>query len=167
MAKIFNYQGLLEYSKFSGERVAIFDIDGTISDSSHRVHLVRDKPKDYHKFHMECVNDAPILPVIQFLEDTAEHSHIFFVTGRNEFYRNLTIDWLKKYVDIAPTQYTLMMRHDKDHRKDYDYKKDILNEILRAGYLPRFAVEDRKQVKKMYVSEGIFVFDVNQFDEDY
>jgi hypothetical protein len=165
MAKDFSYEGLLDYSKIPDERVAIFDIDGTISDTSWRVHLVREKPRNYDLFHAGIEKDLPIIPTILFLEDTSEHSHIFFVTGRPEKCRDMTIDWLNKYIDISHHQYTLLMRQDLDHSPDFIVKRKILHEIQRAGYSPRFAVEDRKQVKQMYVKEGIFVFDVNQHDE--
>ncbi len=59
------------------------------------------------------------------------------------------------------------MREEKDHRQDAIIKKEIYDREIKGKFNVLFAVDDRKQVKRLWVKEGIFVFDVNQTDEEY
>lgn len=88
---------------------------------------------------------------------------IFFVSGREDKYKDITEQWLVgNYVPYD----RIDMRKSGDYRKDSVVKREILQEI-RKTHNVMFAIDDRKQVKEMWVSEGIFVFDVNQFDLIY
>ena len=45
----------------------IFDIDGTLADCSHRLHYISGENKDWDTFYKECVNDKPIMDVVEIL----------------------------------------------------------------------------------------------------
>ena len=87
---------------------------------------------------------------------------VLVVTGREEKYRVITEKWLK---DNEVSYDFLFMRKTEDRRPDYIVKKEIFDNKIRNQYAVFFAIDDRKQVKKMWVSLGIFVFDVNQINE--
>jgi hypothetical protein len=59
------------------------------------------------------------------------------------------------------------MRADNDFRDDAIVKKEMLDKILATGTEIIAAFDDRKKVKRMWVENGIFVFDVNQTDEEF
>ena len=42
-----------------------------------------------------------------------------------------------------------------------------MKNISKRKYNVRFVIDDRKRVKRMWVDEGLFVFDVNQTDEEF
>ena len=43
-----------------GEEIVIFDLDGVISDASHRQHFLEKEDKDWNGFFAACPNDPPI-----------------------------------------------------------------------------------------------------------
>ncbi len=46
-------------------------------------------------------------------------------------------------------------------------KQHIYDTYIKDKFMIIAAFEDRKQIKKMWVENGIFVFDVNQHDKEY
>lgn len=144
----------------------IFDIDGTIANLSHRRHFVRTKPSNWKAFNHGMIADDPITPVIEILKslDSAGHT-IILASGRGSEFREHTKKWLLKH-DIPFNK--LYMRKEGDFRKDDIVKKELYQQMLDDGYKPFAVFDDRKQVKRMWVNEvGLFVFDVNQTDDEF
>lgn len=131
----------------------IVDIDGTVADCSHRLHMIRGPKKDFDGFHRACPADPPIGPVVRLVAALAEDQHaLLFVTGRPESSRAETEAWLDRH-GLRPDM--LLMRADGDYRPDYEVKLDALREIRARGYDPRLAIEDRTQVVQMWRREGL------------
>lgn len=148
----------------------IFDIDGTLADCSQRLHYLI-TPSEFVKceggycpnwdaFYKECVNDKPILPVVNLAYILKEsHQDLIFVTGRPEKYIEETMDWLCKYLDTNCV--TLMMRENGDHREDYVVKKEIYEKYIKPYYEVIDGVfEDRKQCVDMWRSLGLTCYQV-------
>ncbi|MEE1225907.1 MAG: hypothetical protein UHM08_02270, partial [Bacteroidales bacterium] len=96
----------------------IFDIDGTLADCSQRLHFIQQEKPDWESFYKDCVNDKPILPVVeltQILKDS--YQDLIFVTGRPEKYMEETTEWLCNQLETDCI--ILFMRKDGDHRPDY------------------------------------------------
>lgn len=59
----------------------------------------------------------------------------------------------------------LYMRTTKDHRKDYIVKKELLYRFMDDAKITKddisFVIDDRLSVIDMWISEGLFVFNVN------
>lgn len=136
----------------------IFDIDGTLADLQHRLHLVTGPVKDWPKFFDLCHADGVVEPtgifLLALLSFDAGYT-IVFVSGRPEQTRAATLEWFKKNLSYVPTE--LYMRKDGDHRQDAIVKKEILNRI-RQYHDVLFVVDDRPEVIEMWREEGIFVF---------
>lgn len=136
----------------------IFDIDGTLADCSHRLHFIQQEKPDWDAFYKDCVNDKPILPVVelaQVLKDS--YQDLIFVTGRPTKYANETIEWL---CNTLETDYIkLYMRDDGDHRPDYVIKKEIYEKYL-TDYCIDGVFEDRKQCVDMWRSLGLTCYQV-------
>ena len=142
----------------------IVDVDGTVADCSHRLHWIKSKPKNWKAFYAGIEHDKPIAPVVAMVRTLDEGCNIVFCSGRPEDYRDATQKWLDTHVGvIAP----LYMRPKGDYRSDDLVKLELLERIRTDGYDPRVAFDDRKRVKKMWVEQGIFVFDVNQTDTEF
>ena len=110
--------------------VCIFDIDGTLANCDHRLHYVKNKPKNWDAFYSECMSDHVIWPVAEMLELFRKNHLIYIVTGRPERNRDLTELWLnnnKIYFD------KLIMRGDRDFRKSPDYKSSVCDTIEAEG----------------------------------
>lgn len=143
----------------------IFDIDGTIADTAHRQHYMEAKDKNWPAFYNAMVNDPPVSPVVRVLESLKEAGYaIVLVSGRPDDYREQTETWLKEnWIRYN----ALYMRKAKDYRADDIIKLEIYKEKIEPHYDIIGIFEDRKRVKRMWVKEGIFTFDVNQLDREF
>lgn len=100
----------------------IIDIDGTVSDCSHREEFA--KSGDWEMFHSLCVLDKPYRDVIDIIRHMA-HLQLIGCTGRNESNRMITIEWLRSN-GLAFDH--LLMRPDGDFTKDIELKIRLLEE---------------------------------------
>lgn len=136
-------------------RVAIFDIDGTIADCSHRLHFIEGPKKDWKSFFENVKNDTPIYPVLKILwmHQSIDAPYVI-VSGRSEECRAETIKWLDKY--FVKKYRKLYMRRKEDRRPDYIVKEEILREIREKDRLdPDIVFDDRRQVVDMWRRNGI------------
>lgn len=137
----------------------IVDIDGTLSNSYNR------RIFDFKA----CINDDIIAPVAKMLyiidtynsriNDYEDLINIIVMSGREEICREETIHWLK--VNGIPF-YDLFMRKEKDNRADTIIKQELFDEHIRDKYNPLFVIDDRHDVCKMWIDNGLFVFNINQ-----
>jgi len=134
----------------------IIDIDGTLALRGDR------GPFDFDKSGSDdiCYQARFVTNLIKRNNQLS----VFIVSGREDKWRAITAKWLK---DNEIEYNELFMRTTSDPRADFIIKKEIFNLKIRDKYKVFFVLEDRKQVKKMWVSLGIFVFDCNQKDEEY
>jgi len=143
----------------------ICDLDGTLCDTSHRTHWVTTGPKNWDAFFGGIPNDPPVNAVLRTIEALGADYHILFVSGRPEKYRSVTKNWLATH--CPKLSYTLYMRKDADHRFDSTVKSEIADEIIAQGYNILGVFDDRLRVISMWQDRGIFVFNVNQTNEDF
>lgn len=138
------------------ERAVIFDMDGTLSDCSHRRHLVMGEKKDWSEFHHRMGEDPPREAVVELARTLNWQSHhILIVTGRDESWRRQTELWLT--FNRVPW-WGLYMRPAGDRRDDTEIKRDILYRFLRSRFDIRFVVDDRDRLVKMWRDEGLTCF---------
>lgn len=137
--------------------LVVFDIDGTLSDATHRVHFVKRNPKDWDAFFNACGLDDPILPVIKIARALFDSQavDIEFWTGRPEDIRDLTRDWLHDHIGPWAASVPLKMRKTRDFRSDIVAKAEFVGDRK-----PLAIFEDRPRVVKMFRSMGITVFQV-------
>lgn len=122
----------------------ICDIDGTLSDPTHRRHYVDgSQEKDWDKFYSLCHMDKPILEVCELVERLWLNADVWFFTGRRESERNATQDWLEQNVGLPPGIFPecLIMRPDGDTRPDDILKQEMLDNML---------IEDRKRIAMVF-----------------
>lgn len=133
------------------DQVVIFDIDGTLSDTSGRQHHLDKTPKDWDQFFKELDQDPPIEGVVHIAKAMWERGLIvYLVTARFEKYRERTEGWL---ANNGVRYHKLYMRPNNDKQDDSLFKKEVLHEIGADRVL--FAVEDRARVVKMWREEGV------------
>ena len=137
------------------ENIIICDIDGTIADIRHRLHYIESKPKDWESFYSDynLEKDTPFLGIINILKPLNKDTAIFFLTGRHEFSRQITLNWLKKHI-AGVYSFRLYMRLNKNYEKDYIFKFNVLKSI-REQFNIVLAIEDRDKVVEMYIRMGI------------
>lgn len=133
----------------------IFDMDGTLANVSSIRHYL--KPdihhgKDFDTFHAESVNVPPHSHVVNAAQVAKLLGHdVVIVTARKHMWRHQTAWWLAMHG--VPSD-ALFMRGNKDQRKDYDVKKDILSTI-RQAWTPIHAWDDNPNIIRLWNEEGI------------
>ena len=133
----------------------IFDMDGTLANVSSIRHYL--KPdihhgKDFDTFHAESVNVPPHSHVVNAEQVAKLLGHdVVIVTARKHMWRHQTAWWLAMHG--VPSD-ALFMRGNKDQRKDYDVKKDILSTI-RQAWTPIHAWDDNPNIIRLWNEEGI------------
>jgi hypothetical protein len=133
----------------------IFDLDGTICNTTHRQHYLCDNPKNWQAFFDACVDDEPnehICTLYRIIEASADIEYMVICSGRPDSHREQTVKWL---MDCGIMFDRLMMRKTGDYRPDHVVKKEMLEQLRNAGYQILFAVDDRLTVVNMWRSNGV------------
>lgn len=135
-------------------KTVIFDIDGTLTDVTHRRHFITDGKKNWTQFNARMGDDVINSAVVELYHTLWESRKydMIIVTGRSEEFRKVTEQWLTwNHIPFN----RLMMRKARDNRRDSIVKQDILNELKSEGKKIAFAVDDRQQVVDMWRRNGI------------
>lgn len=134
-------------------KLIVFDIDGTLADLTHRVHLVQTKPTNWPAFFAGVKYDDPIEEVVwinNILHSAG--STIILCSGRPESTRIDTELWLDKHKIEFDELY---MRADNDHRDDTLVKSDLADEIEETWWDISMVFDDRQKVVDMWRARGI------------
>ena len=144
------------------QRIVLCDIDGTLANVAHRVHLVSGEEKNWEEFNSLSENDSvkeDIANILrQFIGD--HETTIAIITARESKWRGETEEWLRLH-DIPFND--LYMRKTSDRRSDADVKK----EIFKKNWTKRdiwFVLEDRSKVVKMWRKLGLTCLQVSEGD---
>jgi len=144
----------------------VVDLDGTLCDVSRRRQYVASKPRNWNAWNAGIINDRPIPQVLEVLNALKDRFPIFFVSGRSDDYRDVTLKWFEKYGIMEHDYNGLLMRKYKDHRDDAIVKGELADQIEKNYKI--FAVfDDRRRVIDMWINRGVFVFDVSQGKGDF
>jgi phosphoglycolate phosphatase-like HAD superfamily hydrolase len=133
----------------------IFDMDGTLCDTSSIVHLIEGEEKNFHAFHAasaECPARAEVVEAAR--EQAAQGRAVLIVTSREFIWRDLTLDWL---VAQGVPYDALHMRIVADYRKDAVVKAEMLQHIKDDGFEVLEAWDDKDDVIALWKDHGITV----------
>lgn len=134
----------------------IFDIDGTLADSRHRIHYLNPPngvKKNWTKFFTESSEDE-VFPLVRKCVEIVYSTGIepLMVTARPDSERERTVAWLTRH-SVPFTG--LYMRGSTDRRVDHLVKQDLLAKIQLDGYVPLAALDDKTNVLDMWLSNGL------------
>ena len=142
------------------------DLDGTLCNVKHRRQYVATKPRNWNAWNLGIINDKPIPQVLEVVNALKDRFPIFFVSGRSDDYRDVTLKWFEKYGIMEHYYNGLLMRKCGYHRDDAIVKGEIADQI-EENYKIFAVFDDRKRVVDMWANRGIFVFDVGQGKGDF
>jgi len=132
------------------QKIIISDLDGTLSDCTHR--LKHYHKKDYFKFNKLGSEDLPITNVVNILRNCKTvDSEVVIITARDEIHRPATIDWFKRY-EIPCDK--LLMRKSDDNRWDDKVKQHLFQEHYQVEDV-WFVLEDRQICVDMWRGLGL------------
>ena len=170
----------------------IFDIDGTLMDINHRRHFVEGENKDWKSFVANIkyvIRNEPVASVMCDLN--IDNNAIFFLTGRSEAQRDITINQIERCgyehqnqcADLRPKDdyerlyysgghydQILLMRPDDDYRPDAELKSELFTK-LDLAYSDTAIIsdttiifDDRQSVVDMWRARGLTCFQVTKGD---
>ena len=138
-------------------RIALVDIDGTVADHcNQRSHF------DWFKVY----NDKPRFYVIETLKALYNFGSIDFIqflSGRESICYNDTMVWLQDVAGFDMTRHRLLMRQQKDNRKDVLIKSEIYENCIKDKYDIKFVFDDRNQVVDYWWDQKLPVFHVGDY----
>lgn len=136
--------------------IAVFDLDGTLSDDRWRRHLIdRSAADPWVKYH-EMAGCDKLMNANLLEQHIKSADRIVILTARPEKYRTMTLGWLHDMIDerFGPTNLTLIMRPDRDKQSSpalkikqlyaqgfaapdigvaYDDREDVIEELAKWG----------------------------------
>lgn len=125
-------------------KAIIVDIDGTIA------HMHNRGPFDWKRVGEDHFDTLVGSIVEHFVIKGYE---VIFLSGRDEICRTQTEEWLEK--NFSFFVHNLLMRTNKDYRKDSIVKQEIFFRDIASNYNVHAVIDDRPQVVRMWHEIGI------------
>lgn len=145
-------------------KIAIFDLDGTLADDRRRRKLLpprsvsEPKDEDYDAYHADCLNDPAINTTMVELHRSQGH-FIAFVTARPQRYLHDTADWIYRHFPDLPN-FTILMRPNGDERPSPELKVALVEEAFDMATEHHWervvaAYDDRSDVLQAFTKAGV------------
>ena len=136
----------------------VFDLDGVISDATHRQPYLRQQPQDWRGFFAAGIDD-PVIESGRALAGSVGQGHaVIILTARPSYMASGTVDWLERN-DVRHD--LLVVRPAADRRSSPEYKHDELVEMGSAGYDVQLAIDDDQEIVDMYRRQDVFALYVH------
>ncbi|MEU0673522.1 hypothetical protein ABZ330_11585 [Streptomyces sp. NPDC006172] len=126
----------------SNRPLAVFDLDNTLADTSHRQRFLERSPRDWTAFFAAAPHDPPIPEGVALALESARECEVVYLTGRPERCRRDTLEWLARHG--LPDGQVYMRRND-DRRPARRTKLDVLRRLGRNREV-RVLVDDDELV---------------------
>jgi len=104
--------------------LAVFDIDGVVADVRHRLHHLR--RHHWRAFFLDADDDPLLAEGARLVADLAAQHEIVWLSGRPEWLRPVTADWLDRHG--LPGR-EMHLRPDGDYRPARHYKLQVLRRL--------------------------------------
>lgn len=156
-----------KYELMTSKPIVIVDLDGTLSDGSHRLHLLPTEnlhlTESWSEFNRAAAGDSPIKSTIAVINGLwVSGFAVVILTGRSDEVRYETCKWLNengvKFDEI-------IMRRQEDNRKDTVIKEEALRAIGLDNIVCAF--DDSPNVVKHFRSLGITTYQVTEYDKPH
>lgn len=156
--------GFLMNDNGDSRRWIVLDLDGTLCDCSHRVHLAQ--AKQWDEFHAGIMDDKPYPDTVDFIKmvwSTVDYQ-IVVCTGRPETYRKATWEWIYKY-NLEEYIDNMVMRPEKDYSPDHELKIKMIYDFFGGEAETRsnvlLVLDDRERVVEAWRNAGFSCWQVN------
>lgn len=156
-----------KYSLNTPKGVVIVDYDGTLSNGTHRLHLLPTEDlhltESWSEFNLAAVNDAPFSSTIAVINSLWVSGHaIIILTGRSDEVESESYAWLQRH----GVKYDFMiMRRASDNRKDTVIKEEVLRAIGLENIVCAF--DDSPNVIRHFRNLGITTYAVTEYDKPH
>ncbi len=130
----------------------VVDIDGVVSDATHRQYLVTGRERDWPAFFEACGKDPLIEEAARLLELLDPELVVVLLTGRPLSVQAATLDWLGR---VQLRWDLLVMRDVGDYAASRSFKARIVGELRAGGFDLRLALDDDLRNCEMFRSAGV------------
>ena len=153
-------------------KVWVFDIDNTLANVHHRWDHLRGEKKDWDAFFAEQHKDEPyeaVFDVFHALAFDRGDDAFIVVTGRDERFREVSLEWLNRHIDYKFPNENLYMRPAGNREDDDLLKVKIIKDWLQShpDYKVGAIFEDRHRIIDAFRKEGWYTFECNQERLEY
>jgi len=128
----------------------IIDLEGTLSDHSHRKHLW--EGKNYHLYNKKFIDDPVNENFLVHLKTCAGMA-IIICTAKKAKYHEIVSEWLIKN-ELAILISDIHYRGSNDERSSVEVKKSLLTEV-QSKYNVVATYDDREDICQMFAENGI------------
>ncbi|GAA3018186.1 phosphatase domain-containing protein [Streptomyces fulvorobeus] len=122
--------------------LAVFDLDGTLADTTHRQHFLEGARRDWQGFFSAAADDPPLAEGVRLVLASERECEVVYLTGRPERCRRDTLAWLARQ---GLPDGRLLMRRDDDRRPARLTKLEMLKRLGREHDV-RVLVDDDELV---------------------
>lgn len=145
---------MLTWIWIMGKPITVFDIDGTLSDFSHRARYLEETPIPWSLFFGDMFDDQPIAHMCELFWALRAFGSgaIGILTSRPMEYQGVTMAWLVTH-KLVPD--LLRMRATGDHREDFEVKDAMRLGLIADGFNVVRAFDDRLPVVEMWRKAGV------------
>lgn len=145
----------------SGGPLVIFDLDGVISNASHRQHFLRGARKDWRGFFTDASLDPPYETGLALTASVDDDHAVAILTARPHYVADVTRGWLA----ANEVRHDLLILRPRRGRgsggPSADFKRHELHRLRAAGFEITLAIDDDERIIEMYRSEDIFALYVH------
>ncbi len=130
--------------------IAVIDVDGVVADVRHRLHHLRHRPPRWGRFFEAAGEDELLVTGARLVRDLARVHEIVWLSGRPEYLRELTREWLTGHGLPADR---IELRAWADHRPAATVKLDRLRQLAQHATVAA-AVDDDPDVIAAFTRAG-------------
>jgi hypothetical protein len=142
--------------------VVLWDKDSTLANTYHRqymIPLIRERKATWNDYHSACLDDKPIDGTVTLMRLLEPFYHNIVVSGASKSAEPLIRKWAEMY-NVPITD--MILRPDKDHRLNADFKVGVIQSMQEAGINPVLFVEDWPVVaEQIFRVTGVPVLVIN------
>ena len=144
-----------------GGPLVVLDLDGVISDASHRQHFLRGAFKDFRGFFTAAPADPPYRWGLALAASITDDHTVAILTARPSYMAGDTRSWLAAH---GVRHDLLILRPERGRGArgpSADFKRHELSRLRTAGFAVTAAIDDDERIIDMYRSEGVFALYVH------
>ena len=132
----------------------VFDVDGVLSDATHRQHYLEGPGMYWDAFFAACGEDPLIVETARAGQLLAADYRVVLLTARPIRVRPQTLRWLSEHADMVRWD-LLIMRDEDDWGSSRSYKSGVLRDLQRLGFDVQLALEDDPRNVEMFRKAGV------------
>ena len=139
----------------AGGSLVVFDLDGVISDASHRQHFLRGERKNWRGFFTSAGLDPPYEAGVALAASVDDDHAVAILTARPNYVADTTRAWLAAH-EVRHDLLILRPRHGRGSGgPSADFKRYELSRLRAAGFEVVLVIEDDERNIEMFRSEGV------------